>query len=85
LENTSNNFRFAAAVAEFGLLLHDSEYKSDANYDQVMTLARKAKGEDKEGYRKEFIKLVSSVSLLAIANEEDEEDNSGSKPVSKNQ
>ena len=83
LENTSDNFRFAAAVAEFGLLLRNSSFKSDASFTQVIGLAKKAKGEDKEGYRKEFIKLVSSAGLIASTNE-DQEGETDSKPVSKN-
>lgn len=54
----STNLRFAAAVATFGMVLRDSEYKGNANYDLVMKLATQAKGEDKEGYRDEFIRLV---------------------------
>ena len=83
LENTSDNFRFAAAVAEFGLLLRNSSFKSDASFTQAIGLAKKAKGEDKEGYRKEFIKLVSSAGLIASTNE-DQEEETDSKPVSKN-
>ena len=83
LENTSDNYRFAAAVAEFGLLLRNSSFKSDASFTQVIGLAKKAKGEDKEGYRKEFIKLVSSAGLIASTNE-DQEEETDSKPVSKN-
>jgi Ca-activated chloride channel homolog len=55
---TSDNFRFSAAVAGFGMLLRNSEYKGSINYDQVLTLARGAKGYDKDGYRSEFIRLV---------------------------
>ena len=63
----SDNFRFSAAVAEFGLILRDSGFKANANINQVIELARGAKGEDEEGYRSEFIKLVkSSGSLTAI-------------------
>ncbi|AFZ22965.1 uncharacterized protein containing a von Willebrand factor type A (vWA) domain [Cylindrospermum stagnale PCC 7417] len=54
----STNLRFAAAVATFGMVLRDSEYKGNANYDLVIKLATQAKGEDKEGYRDEFIRLV---------------------------
>ncbi|MEH2063649.1 MAG: von Willebrand factor type A domain-containing protein [Nostoc sp.] len=54
----STNLRFAAAVATFGMLLRDSEYKGNANYDLVMNLATQGKGEDQEGYRGEFIRLV---------------------------
>ncbi|NEU84325.1 VWA domain-containing protein [Nostoc sp. UIC 10630] len=54
----STNLRFAAAVATFGMVLRDSEYKGNANYDLVMELATQGKGEDQEGYRGEFIRLV---------------------------
>ncbi|MEH1849313.1 MAG: von Willebrand factor type A domain-containing protein [Nostoc sp.] len=54
----STNLRFAAAVATFGMVLRDSEYKGNANYDLVIKLATQGKGEDQEGYRGEFIRLV---------------------------
>ena len=63
LSETSDDFRFAAAVAEFGLLLRDSEYKAQASYDQVVELAKNAFGKDEEGYRKEFVRLVESAKL----------------------
>ena len=65
LAKMSDNFRFAAAVAEFGMLLRNSEFKSQASFDNVVAMARKAKGDDAEGYRSEFIKLVESASDLA--------------------
>jgi Ca-activated chloride channel family protein len=58
LDKTSDNFRFSAAVAEFGLILRGSEYKADANLEQVVELAGKARGKDEEGYRSEFLQLV---------------------------
>jgi Ca-activated chloride channel homolog len=58
VSETSDNFRFSAAVAGFGMLLRNSEYKGTINYDQVLTLARGAKGYDRDGYRAEFIRLV---------------------------
>lgn len=64
LENASTNFRFSAAVAAFGMLLRDSEYKGAANFDEVLRLANQSKGEDKEGYRAEFISLVESCKQL---------------------
>jgi Ca-activated chloride channel family protein len=64
LEETSDNFRFSASVAEFGLLLRDSEFKGNANYNQVISLAKGAKGNDSEGYRAEFIRLVESCQLI---------------------
>lgn len=63
-DKTSENFRFAAAVAEFGLLLRLSEFKGMANYEQIIELAKNAKGSDDEGYRAEFIKLVKTAKML---------------------
>ena len=65
LQRTSDNFRFSAAVAEWGLLLRDSKFKGDGSYDRVLEMAKGAKGDDKEGYRAEFINLVESSKLLA--------------------
>ncbi len=62
---TSDNFRFAAAVAQFGMLLRDSQYKQGANYNSVLALAGSATGTDEEGYRKEFIELVNKAGALA--------------------
>lgn len=64
-DKASEEFRFAAAVAEFGLLLRQSEYKRDASFEQVIRMAQAAKGKDTEGYRAEFINLVKSAALLA--------------------
>jgi Ca-activated chloride channel family protein len=65
LTNTSDNYRFSAAVAEFGLLLRDSEYKQQSNFQQVIALAKSARGNDTNGYRAEFISLAESTILLA--------------------
>jgi Ca-activated chloride channel family protein len=62
--NTSNNFRFSAAVAEFGMLLRGSSFKQASNFQQVISLASSAKGNDSNGYRAEFIKLVAGASSL---------------------
>ena len=64
LANTSDNFRFSAAVAEFGLLLRNSVYKQQASYNQVVSMAKKARGMDDNGYRAEFIRLVQSATSL---------------------
>jgi Ca-activated chloride channel family protein len=64
IENTSDNFRFAAAVAQFGMLLRNSEFKQASSYKSILALADNAKGKDEEGYRKEFIKLVKKASVL---------------------
>ncbi|MDC0584568.1 VWA domain-containing protein [Bacteroidales bacterium] len=62
--NLSNNFRFSASVAGFGLLLRDSEYKANCSYPLIKKLAQDAKGEDAEGYRSEFIRLVGLAEKL---------------------
>lgn len=64
LASTSDNFRFSAAVAEFGLLLRSSEYKQQSSYQQVVSMAKSAKGTDDNGYRAEFIRLVQSATSL---------------------
>lgn len=64
LNKSSENFRFSAAVAGFGMLLQNSEYKNDLNFDHIIQLAKQATDYDPEGYRKEFIRLVESAALL---------------------
>ena len=63
-DTPSADFRFAAAVAEYGMLLRFSEYRGQATYRQVLTEARQAIGTDSEGYRSEFIRLVEISELL---------------------
>ncbi len=58
LEDTSDNFRFSASIAEFGLILRNSQYKVDASIEEVIAMAKGARGEDEEGYRSEFLNLV---------------------------
>jgi Ca-activated chloride channel homolog len=66
IAKTSDNFRFAAAVAQFGMLLRNSEFKSNSSFNNVLNLAKKAKGNDEEGYRSEFIRLVESARSLVV-------------------
>lgn len=63
-QKASDNFRFAAAVAEFGLLLRNSQFKQQSTYKQAVELARSGMGEDTEGYRHELVNLIKNVSLL---------------------
>ena len=58
ISKTSDRFRFSAAVAGFGMLIRNSEYKGTASYDDIIRLAAGSKGEDEDGYRSEFIRLV---------------------------
>ena len=65
LDKSSDNFRWAAAVAEFGLLLRDSEFKGNATYTHAGKLARSAKGKDPNGYRRELIDMIDTMKSLA--------------------
>jgi len=56
--SASTDFRFAAAVAGFGMILRDSPYKGSATLDWVLATAANSRGADKNGYRQEFIRLV---------------------------
>ena len=58
-DGTGNDFRFAAAVAEFSMLLNDSEYKGDASYDHVLETLNDLQLNDE--YRREFKELVEKV------------------------
>jgi len=62
--NASADFRFAAAVAGFGMILRDSPYKGSANLDWVITTAASSRGADKNGYRQEFIGLAQRASQI---------------------
>ncbi len=64
LSRSSLNLKWSAAVAGFGMLLRDSDYKGDLKYKDVIALARSAKGADDQGYRSEFIKLIETAELL---------------------
>lgn len=60
----SENFRFAAAVAEYAMLLRNSEFKGQSSYQQALALARGARGTDETGYRSEFIRLLEVSQFL---------------------
>ncbi len=68
--STSENFRFSAAVAGFGMLLRGSEFKGNTSVDQILELVCSSKGADEEGYRAEFIQLVKTVGDLEVFAEE---------------
>jgi Ca-activated chloride channel family protein len=65
LESTSDNFRWAASVAAFGMLLRESEYVNGYSYDRLIGLAEGARGKDNEGYRVDFINLAKSFGSIA--------------------
>lgn len=62
---TTADFRFAAAVAEFGMLIKDSQFKQQATFDQAISIAKTAKADDRDGYRSEFVRLAESAQSLA--------------------
>jgi Ca-activated chloride channel family protein len=66
----TGDFRFATAVAAFGLVLRESEYRGTATLDQVLSLARGSEGSDPEGERAEFVRLVESARMLSAVESE---------------
>ncbi len=56
--NASRDFRHAAAVTAFGMLLRDSPYKGSLTWGLVQELAREGQARDPHGYRAEFATLV---------------------------
>jgi Ca-activated chloride channel homolog len=55
---SSGEFRFAAAVAQFGMLLRSSQFGGNSTFDSVLATAEAACGDDPNGYRSEFLQLV---------------------------
>jgi Ca-activated chloride channel homolog len=63
-EEASPSFRFAAAVATFGMVLRDSEFRGKADLDDVVRWASQSLERDSQGYRAEFIRLVQAAKAL---------------------
>jgi len=59
-----SDLKFAAAVAEFGMILRDSEYKGNGSLQQVIEWAQQGAGADMNGYRADFIELVRKAQAL---------------------
>lgn len=64
LAKTTDRFRFSASVAAFGDLLRGGEYSGEFSYNDLLKLARKARGDDHTGYKGEFINLVKTAKAL---------------------
>lgn len=64
-DSVSADFRFASAVAMFGQLLRNSDFKGDATYRQVIQTAKSGLVDDREGYRREFIRIAEAVDGMA--------------------
>lgn len=63
-DEASDDFRFAASVAEFGMLLRDSKYRGESNFESVLEIASTSSGRDDSGYRAEFLNLVKAAQRL---------------------
>jgi Ca-activated chloride channel family protein len=63
----SIDFQFQAAVAEFGLLLRNSDFRGKADLGHVIAAAREARGKDPDGYRAEFVRLAEAVRGMGLA------------------
>ena len=63
-DEAPQDLKFAAAVAEFGMILRDSEYKGNGTLGKVLEWAQEGKGSDANGYRAEFIELVRKAQAL---------------------
>ena len=61
---TTDNFKISAAVAQFGMILKNPELKDESSLNQILQLAKDAVGEDKYGYRKQFIQMVEEYKKL---------------------
>ncbi|MFD2144307.1 vWA domain-containing protein [Mucilaginibacter antarcticus] len=60
INSASEDMRFAASVAGYGMLLRNSAFKQNTNFEDLIKLAKGAKGKDDNGYRAEFIRLAES-------------------------
>ncbi len=63
-KSTSDDFRFAATVTGFGMLLRHSEHAGSLTYSRLITMARESRGTDIEGYRAELAQLLEMGQLL---------------------
>ncbi len=63
-EKSSRDFRFAAAVAGYGMLLRDSPHKGTVTWSAIHELAVEGQGDDATGYRAEFIALLEKAKSL---------------------
>src|SRR6266550_2656464 len=66
-QSPSTDFQFQAAVAEFGLLLRNSDFRGKADLGHVIAAARDARGSDPDGYRAEFVRLAEAVRGIGLA------------------
>jgi Ca-activated chloride channel family protein len=65
LAKTSTDFRWAAAMAGFGMLLRESPHRGNLSWTQVHQLAAGAVGTDTEGYRKQALEMIAAASRMS--------------------
>ncbi len=65
LSAQGDDFRFATAVIEFGMLLRESRWRGSASWQSTIARARDAKGKDYDGYRAEFVRLAELAEMLS--------------------
>jgi Ca-activated chloride channel family protein len=70
-DRLSADFRFAAAVAGFGMLLRESEYRGTIGTEEILSLAHSGLDADPQGYRQGFIELVRAYESLTHATDRD--------------
>ena len=66
-EQAPTDFRFAASVAAFGMLLRDSSHTGSATFGDVRAIAQRSLGRDEGGYRRGFLELVDTAERLGAA------------------
>jgi len=64
-DESSDDFRFSSAVAAFGMLLRNSEFKGTLSYEKIQEIAKQAKGKDLQGYRAEFVRLIELAEVIS--------------------
>lgn len=64
VEEATNDFKFASAVSYFGQILRGSQFVGKYSLKEVQSLAEASRGEDKKGYRQEFIELIKNAQAL---------------------
>jgi Ca-activated chloride channel family protein len=60
----SADFRWATAIAAFGMMLRESPYRGNLSWPQIQAMAEAARGDDRDGYRGEAMKLIAAASRL---------------------
>jgi Ca-activated chloride channel family protein len=64
-ESASVDMKFCSAVAAFGMLLRDSEFRGSSTFESVLSMAEAGRGDDRHGYRREFISLVEQARRIS--------------------